>query len=368
MKTGLLARLKGLARRDDGRAALAAPPPDEPALRDRSAILRAARRLKALDAEAAAQAWQALLALDAHHVEARNHLAEAELYDLGRAVSGKSRFRLAVIGNCQAYAVAACLRRLAPEAEVRAMSVGELDPGEDTAPIADRLSAFDAVVGQPLGSKYGALASAALIRSTRRLEPFPRIHFTGFHPDLLPAGVYPRGMHSKLVLAGWAMGLPKARVEELFNAYVYGVLGYFDEYAKSEAHHLEQAGKIGFELEPLMDSWRGAGPFVHVHVHPTLRVCWAIAERLASSLGLSANSKDPDIDDPLEPLGVWPVYPEIARRVGVAGSLTFKFRDLPPMDLDAMIDREFAACAGLDRGRVRESVAEVIAVLRGEGI
>jgi hypothetical protein len=400
MKSGLLDSLKRLGRRGGRPARAAEPRPEDPAAwlgladqlaqaRDRRGeldalrqavelgsspafgdartILRAARRLTGSDAEAAAKAWLSLLALDPHHVEAKTRLAEIELYDLGGS-KGRARLTLAVIGNCQAYAVAACLRRLAPEADVRAMSVGELDSGDDAGPIAERFSAFDLVASQPLGSKYGALAYSALSRSARRIEPFPRIHFTGFHPDLLPAGAYPRGMHSKLVLAGYVMGLPQARVAELFNAYVYGVLGYFEEYAKSEQHHLDQARKIGFELEPLMKSWRTEGPFVHAHVHPARRVSWSIAERLAQSLGLPVASEEPDMDDLLEPLGVWPVYPEIARRLGVAGDLTFRFRDRPPLDLDAMIDQGFRACARLDADRISRSVAEVVDALRGEGI
>src|SRR6185369_1458578 len=91
---------------------------------DQKVIVAAARRLGRLNAhDRAAAAWRALLAFDPHHIEAGNEVAEAELYE---PAAGGARQRIAVIGNCHVYPFSACLRRLLPEAEVRAVNIGAI--------------------------------------------------------------------------------------------------------------------------------------------------------------------------------------------------------------------------------------------------
>jgi len=335
---------------------------------DRRTILLCARRLTHLRAsESAAAAWRMLLSVDRHHVESKNHLAELELY--GPPSEGRQgRLRLGILGNCQAYSLADLLRRLYPDLEIRAMGVGELDGPEEATATAELYSGFDAVVSQPLGRRRGPLSTAAMAASARRYIRFPSVLFNGFHPDMIYAGAYPRGLHSRLVLAGFAMGLPQERVAGLFNAYVYGLLGYFDACAKAERYLVEAGRPYGFELETLVQDWRVDGPFMHTPTHPGIRVFSSIAEKVAGDLDLGPPQAGIEAPDMLEPLGVWPVYPEIARRLGMAGELTFRFQSTPPMGLEAMIAQAYAFNATLDLERVRESVGDVIELLRGEGV
>ena len=239
---------------------------------------------------------------------------------------------------------------------------------DDGEALAERLWGFDAVISQPLGTKYGPLSSAALSEKADRFLAFPRIYFDGLQPDMVAAGGYPRGMHSRLALAGYAMGLSEARVAELFNAFVYGALGYFHAYAKAERYLLDSFAACGLEAGPLIAAWRRDGPFVHAPPHPSIRVMRSIAEQLGHALELGAPRADAVAADMLEPLGVWPVYPEIARRLGMSGGLTFRFKGEPPIGLEAMIAREYALCASLDREQLAQSVGDVIEVLRREGL
>ena len=339
-----------------------------PATFDRRAILVAARRLTRLEApESAAAAWRTVLSNDPHHLEARNQLAELELYDLP---PGDRRFRmkLGVLGNCQAYGLADWLRRLYPDVEIRALSLGELAGPEEVDATAELYSGFDAVISQALGTRRGALTSASMAVSAKRYVLYPSIIFHGLHPDMVPPGAYPRGLHSRLVMAGLAMGLSQERVAELFNAYVYGVLGYFDAWAKAERHLLTTAAPYDFGLEASLPAWRADGAFMHTPAHPCIRVFSSIAGRVAASLELGPARADADPTDMLEPFGVWPVYPEIARRLGMTGDLTFRLQSLPPMSLQEMIAYEYAHSARLDEESLLASVGDVIAILRREGV
>ena len=155
---------------------------------------------------------------------------------------------------------------------------------------------------------------------------------------------------------------------ELFNAYVYGLLGYFDVCAKAESYMVEAGRPYGFRLEAAVQEWRTDGAFMHTPMHPRRRVFTSIAEKVADALELGTAQAHADAPDMLEPLGVWPVYPEIARRLGMVGDLTFRFQNTPPMGLKAMIARAYAFNATLDLERVRESVGDVIEILRHEGV
>ena len=335
---------------------------------DRRTILLCARRLTHLRAsESAAAAWRALLSVEPDHVESKNHLAELELYDLPSGGRRRS-LRLGILGNCQAYSLADLLRRLHPDLEIRAMGVGELGGPEEATATAELYSGFDAVISQPLGRRRGPLSTAAMTASARRYVGYPSVLFNGFHPDMIYAGAYPRGMHSRLVLAGFAMGLRQERVAALFNAYVYGLLGYFDACPKAESYFVEAGRPYGFELEASLRDWRIGGAFMHTPTHPSLRVFSSIAKEVAEALELGPAQSGVDAPDLLESLGAWPVYPEIARRLGMAGDLTFRFQATPPMGLEAMIARAYAFNATLDLERIRENVGDVIEVLRREGV
>ena len=339
-----------------------------PATYDRRTVLFGARRLMYLEApESAAAAWRTLLSAEPHHVESQNHLTELELYELP-ADGRRRKLKLGVLGNCQAYSLADFLRRLYPEVEIRAMGVGEVGGPDEAEATAKLYSGFDAVVSQPVGSRRGPLSTRAMTSSARRYVLYPSILFNGFHPDMVPSGGYPRGMHSRLALAGLAMGLSQERTAELFNAYIYGVLGYFDVAAKAERYLLEVAERHNFGLEAWLPNWRAGGAFMHTPVHPSIRVISSIAERVADALELGPPQAKADMTDMLEPLGVWPVYPEIARRLGVSGDLTFKFPSTPPMGLEGMIERTSVFTVHLDRENLLANVGDVIEILRREGV
>jgi hypothetical protein len=238
--------------------------------------------------------------------------------------------RVLVIGNCQALGLALCLRRACPTAQV----VGEQWAAHQDEAAAGRLlealDGYDLVLSQPFGRAGGALSSERLAERGRRLLPIPRILFGGFHPDLVaqpnataPPGTIFRGWYSALIAAAFRLGAPPERAAELFNAYVYGVLGYFDAFAAAEQLQLAEGRRLGFDLEPLLPQWKASGVFVHVPSHPTTGVLQSMARAVCAREGLAVRPDAPAPHDVQAERMVWPVYPEIARRLGVEGSLRF---------------------------------------------
>ncbi len=343
------------------------------------ALRAVARRLVVVGRGGAALlGWRKLLAWEPTDLEALTQVEEAELYD-GRVVSGgRARFhtrpKLLVIGNCQAYGVARSLRRACPDLEVRTIGLAEMMGDEAGATLFGRHADAEWIATQPLNDSWGALATETLAAQGKTVVRFPRVSFRGLHPDLLgpnaPLYSLPvRGNRSAIIAAAYALGLPEPRTAELFNAYIYGVLGYFDVYPKARAHLIGEAGKCGMDIAPALEDWLAQGPFMHVPVHPKpIALDW-LARQIADRLGVAMVRTDPEPCDLMAPLGSWPVYPEIARRLGLQGSMTFHPGALKPMmGLRELIAHSYRDYARFPRERVLERMAPVVETLRREGV
>ena len=333
----------------------------------------------ASDLAGAEAAWLRLLALDPGHPEATERLTKVRLYrsrtsapDAGKAM------RLIVLGNCQAYAMAQCLRVLAPEAEIVGVSWAELRTEAEVDSLAASLKTADTVIAQAnrhLGFK--SFRPETLAQGDTPCTFFPAIHFTGFHPDamLLSERKELRSLigewHSALILAAYLRGMPRERTAELFNAYIYGVLGYFDEAAQAEQYLQISARRIGWDLTEELEEWRAQGAFVHVPNHPRVSVIMSLARRVCANLQLDIGKEAAAPPDPFERHGDWPVYPEIGRRLGVTGGLSFVSPREPgrTFDVEEAIDWYYAVYAEASPESLRHPRVEaVLGTLRAEGL
>lgn len=286
--------------------------------------------------------------------------------------------RLKVIGNCQAYGVASCLRALNPDLDVEAVGLAELRTDEHVAETARSLGDFDAVALQPLkGPPFERLGYRELHSRQIRFAYFPALHFTGFHPDALRIAHPQRpdalvgDWHSVLMLAGFRMGLTAELTAELFNAYVYGALGYFDEYAKAIAYLEWQCEQIGWPQSGDFVGWGAQGPFVHVPNHPCVAVLMRLARRICEALGVETDAAAVPPDDLFEQYGDWPLYPEIGKRLGLHGELIFASpgEGRRALDLEEAIAWSYRAYAGAPpEALAHPRVDHAIQVLRTEGV
>jgi hypothetical protein len=275
--------------------------------------------------------------------------------------------RIVVVGNCQADGVAACLRRLTPGHKVQNYSWAQTDVPDMPGGISAAIRAADILVRQQTPLKAPSWAQE-LERRTDAVV-IPRIAFSGLQPDWI--GLHGADVRSRLgrnysVLAIAAMRLkvPIGQAADLFNAYIYERLGFFREYASSRDFMLKQRCHIA----PDIDGWSRYGAFLHLPNHPVIEVIWSISQDLCRHLGIEAADAEPP-PDPLARFARWPVYPEIAKRLGFEGSTAFK----PPgsddrLDLDQMIAETYLSLAAVGPGFPwPPSIEQAMQTLRAEG-
>jgi len=235
--------------------------------------------------------------------------------------------KITVIGNCQANQLAACLSLLGRDVTAEAQTIRRLDD------LRSRVEASDLVLVQPHVDAVEELP--ARLRGKMRL--YPRISFSAFQPDVLPpAGrmknspIGRSGMNSRLVLYGWFNAMSVQQTLSLFREDVFEKLGFFDHWDRAQKLLLEEGERCALSLGTDFDRWAKAGCFMYLPVHPKGFVLADIAASTLRTLGIAVNDVDPgEMPDIQRGRGHWPVYPEIAARLGFEGGYTFQSADLP---------------------------------------
>ena len=261
-----------------------------------------------------------------------------------------------VIGNCQADGLADWLSALSPGLTVEAFSVAGVAPDDPEARARRRalLDRSDWVVmqtGPEHRARFGLPEPDALRAEGRRVTLAPWIIFRGFHPDCIylfhdgapiPGAAGP--LQSAIALAARLEGLTRQRTLRLYNAYVYARLGYFDAYPAALDLMREEWTALGLDPSPWLAP--RAEPFMHTINHPIPAVLEDVARQLLSGAGLQPSANPaPRPPDCLIGGGIWPVYPELAERLGLEGATAYRRPGLPDAPLEAAVA---AAHDGLD--------------------
>jgi hypothetical protein len=187
----------------------------------------------------------------------------------------------------------------------------------------------------------------------------PSIDYIGFHPDAVyvcnseggnilgPMG----GYQSSIAFYGWQNHLDEVQTRGLFAGHVYEALG-FHEYGIPSADALIKSEKItGISLRELISKWSKAGCWMHSINHPKSFVLADIASALLTSEGIPViPGAEQYVHDYLADGPGFPVYPEIAARLGIKGQYLFKCdrRTSPPerpvsfLNLEEFIEKSFA--------------------------
>jgi hypothetical protein len=239
-----------------------------------------------------------------------------------------------VLGNCQARPIAACLRAMNGEVAFTALELPlHLVSGlfAEKARLYQALSQYDRILLQaylvaPVIGHFPDLAT--------KVQRFPIVDFSAFHPDLVYVGVRGQAQHlsgplshyhSAIALWAYLRELTPVDTVSLFCERTYEALGYFNYWEASRQSLLDESAATGVVLGEALDRWQRAGCFMHSINHPKLHVCADVAAKLLVLLELPSHPVAASfLRDEFTDGAAWPVYPEIGQRLGIEGSYFFK--------------------------------------------
>jgi len=272
--------------------------------------------------------------------------------------------RIALVGSCQVSGIGDALLKLCPNAEVKAWHMGVTKESKED--IAAQLGRYDLIVSQMKEANPNAVLALQRLQETHaNVFYIPTLVFNGFHPDCIYATVRRQfvvgplsRLQSGIVAAAFVLNVPEKSVSRLFNALTYACLGYFEAFDVARSLMLKSYSEAGFDLAPYVDSWKATGSFMHTLNHPNIHVLARFAHMIGVRAGFidEATSLPNDVEDVLAAGIRWPVYPEIARNLGLERSkIVFK---MPSRDVDlaTAIPQFYEFYRGFDLADLQASV------------
>ncbi len=243
-------------------------------------------------------------------------------------MSGASgKLRVGLVGSCQVIGMGATFRKMWPDADVKTWSLNAHSP-ETPDTIAAQLAGCDLVVSQVTEADPAAPLALSRLRETAARAVFlPVFVFNGFHPDVIyirasdtPVIGPLQCLHSAIIAGCYVLGISEARTARLFNALTYAGLGYFDAFGIARDLLVASYAGSGFDIIPFLDDWlKHDDAFMYTLNHPRIFVLSKLAHVIAVRAGLAdeASSVPQGVDDFLAHNILWPVYPELARKLAL---------------------------------------------------
>jgi hypothetical protein len=237
---------------------------------------------------------------------------------------------IVVSGNCQISGIASALRLLFPDDVVMEYPL-HVDLG--------RTEEFDAQLARAdvwvTMTHHDNEAMETRTRTHALQVQVPVLNFNGFHPDLVYAirdgGSIFRGVsdyHSAIGLWAWRRGIDPAHALALFTPDAFRRLGYYSCYGTAVELLRASFDEAGLDFAEFWLRAKRSGVFMHTVNHPCIAplvlVAKQVARRIGAPPGIMSDPLDRYLEDSLVASIVWPVYPAIARYLGVPGSYRFR--------------------------------------------
>jgi GSCFA family/Polysaccharide biosynthesis enzyme WcbI len=264
--------------------------------------------------------------------------------------------KIAVVANCQGEGLAHCLKSMNSDVTTDFCMITEIQNG--TRSVVELLNAYDYVFAQKF------IQDSVPQNLSHKVIYFPSIAFSAFHPDI----TYLRGRksggevetveslmvsyHSSIAVFGFLHGLSVDKILGFYNPYVFSRLGYIDSWKESRDLLLREGLELGMPLNDMFSSWARRGCFMYSFNHPELKVMSDLATALMKKAKIAIINQNGSqfLADPLKAMPVWPVYPEIGARHGIAGDYAFKRHDPHGvLDLRTFVEDSYANYAKYDR-------------------
>ena len=281
-----------------------------------------------------------------------------------------STARIALVGNCQASALASVLYRIKGvkiEAVVDVNAEGSDAYNHSVHAVAHN-DIVDFCFSQSLSDSFGDIRSERLKKKyAGRYRQYTNLYFTGYHPDLTYYGG--RGVrlqsamgdyNSKIALVGFLQGLSIEETALHFNHNTYEKLGYYEQFeaSRDELIRRDEANDVRF-AEEFFEIAKRSLPLYTVN-HPTAAVLAPLAALIVEAVGQDRPHISTElVRNPLVEGSVWPVYPEVAAELELRypGEMTFYpgfHEGCPPMTLRDFIAVTFERYDNFGRQNILE--------------
>lgn len=262
--------------------------------------------------------------------------------EMARGVPG----RWLVVFNCQGQGLANCLQIMGNVSVDYHDHASILQHKES---VLARLDTYDRVIVAPWVEEQAQLG----IGDLPNVWHVPPFYFDGYQPDFCwltgAAGnlIGPLGnCQSIIARTAYLCELSESQAVSLYREDVYARLGYFAHWHHARELVISQYAAHGFDVRQMFVDWSRRMPFVHMGAHPKIFVLNDIARMLLDRDGLELHDAGILPHDNLVNGPVFPVYPEIASRLGLAGNYTFKCGGkYETMKLEAFVGASFRAFA-----------------------
>lgn len=253
--------------------------------------------------------------------------------------------RWLLVYNCQAMGLANCLTLLSDRLSVEYFD--HLSIQEHRQAVLARLGEYDRII-------VLAGRDAEAFGGGEKVWHLPALIFPGYHPDvcsLFSSGKVLAGplgnCHSVIAFTAFTLGLSSADTIGMFRKAVYAALGYLDGWDAARAELVGGFARHGFDIGRPFVKWSRHGPFMYMYLHPKIHCLHDLARLILARAGLTASDATALPHDNLANGQIFPVYPEIASRLGVTGSYLFK----PPgeyrvIGLEEFVEASFEAYRG----------------------
>lgn len=270
--------------------------------------------------------------------------------------------KILLIGNCQVRPLSQLMQAMLADADVSAVEM--LAEGvkrlKDREPQISQLIRESDVIFFHLHGEALQAFRENYADEYQKVRFMPRIVYAGFHPDIDyvedaggktvfgPAG----GYQSSIAFFGWKNSLTVSETLSLYREDIFESLGYFDYVGASRDSLLAEGEQTGVALVKMIDKWNERGCWMYSMNHPKLFALADVARAVLEREGLATlPGVEEFVDDVMNSDSVPPMYPEVAKRMGLVGHYLFKrgtdvtMRGLsvPMLSLPQFVEESFAA-------------------------
>lgn len=259
--------------------------------------------------------------------------------------------KILITGNCLRYSIASQLLQWVPDLKIVSLAT----PINDAEALRLKQALIDADVWISMGLSNEVLKDLINHKTPAvKTLRIPTIGFAAFQPDICFLTTDETGKTAQPVfnsaIGAWAFcnQLSRSEAALLFNVKNFAALGYLDAWQSSVTYLRESFAQsdLSNDFAAFFYSVKrhGDGCFMHSFNHPTgfaiAELCRLICKRI--NVDVSDWAVLPDMNNPATQTQ-WPVYPEIARTLGLgSGGYHWKIYDQVLDGLNDYLDWQFS--------------------------